>query len=67
MTAFELTFLTIALLSVTWMIITVIYALYIIRNLKNEIAHYQKPETQIEIANHVIRNRWYNDNVEVYK
>lgn len=67
MTPLEITFLSIALLSVTWMIVTVIYANHLIKKYRRYVAYYQLPETQCEIARHVLRNKWYSEGGEVFR
>lgn len=67
MTPFEITFLSIALLSITWMIVTVIYANHRIKKYRGDVAYYQHPETQCEIARHVLRNKWYREGGEVFR
>lgn len=67
MTQFQLLLITIVLLSTTWLAITVLWANYLIKKSKEQVLYYQDPNTQINIAQHVIRSSWYQDNVEVFK
>ncbi|WP_317334143.1 hypothetical protein [Streptococcus orisratti] len=67
MTKIEIIMALTAFMSITWAAIITIYALQAIRKHKAKVAYYQQPQTQCEIARHVIANRWYTDGGEVFK
>jgi len=67
MTKIEIIMALTAFMSITWAAIVTIYALQAIRKHKAKVAYYQQPQTQCEIARHVLKSRWYTDSKEVYK
>ena len=67
MTQFQLLLISLVLLSTTWMAITVFWANYLLKKYKRQVKYYQDPNTQIKIAEHVLKHRWYQDGVEVFR
>ncbi|MGT2969090.1 hypothetical protein [Streptococcus azizii] len=67
MTQFEIAFLSVALMSVTWMIVTLMYTSHLIKRHNEQIDYYQHPDTQCEIARHVLKNKWYSEGGEVFR
>ncbi|HEL1741081.1 TPA: hypothetical protein U0J84_001655 [Streptococcus suis] len=67
MTLLELTFLTIALLSVTWMAVIWVWALRLVRKYREQVEYYQHPNVQCQIARHVLKYGWYSKGGEVFR
>lgn len=67
MTKIEIILALVAALSVIWAGIVTLIAVASIKKSKNKAAYYQQPGTQIKIARHVIRQKWYTDNLEVFR
>lgn len=67
MTKIEIIMTLTVLISITWAGMITIYALQAIKKHKAKLSHYQHPQTQCEIARHVIVNKWYTNGGEVYK
>ena len=67
MTANEIILVLALDLSITWNGIITGFAIRKIKKAKDKVAYYQQPQTQCEIARHVIANRWYTDGGEVFK
>ncbi|HEL9638171.1 TPA: hypothetical protein U0K45_000623 [Streptococcus suis] len=67
MTPTETIAILVAALALTWTGIITGYALAAIKKHKASVEYYQRPEIQIAIANHVLKNKWYQQGGEVFK
>jgi hypothetical protein len=67
MTKFELILILTAILTTTWSGIVTTFARKAVCQYKRQVAYYQKPDTQIEIAMHVIENKFYKTGQETFK
>lgn len=67
MTQFEFILILVAALTTTWAGLITAVAKIAIRKYKERVAYYQNPNTQIEIASHVIQNKWYTTGQEVFR
>lgn len=67
MTKTEIILILLVALATSWSGIITVYAMRQIKKAKAKVAYYQQPQTQCEIARHVLKSRWYTDSKEVYK
>lgn len=67
MTQFEFILILVAALTTTWAGLITVVAKIAIRKYKERVEYYQSPNTQIEIASHVIQNKWYTTGQEVFR
>lgn len=67
MTKNEIILILVAALAATWSGIISVYAFNQIKKAKAKVAYYQNPVTQMEIARHVIKNKWYTEGGEVFE
>jgi hypothetical protein len=67
MTQFEFILILVAALTTTWAGLITAVAKIAIRKYKERVEYYQSPNTQIEIASHVIQNKWYTTGQEVFR
>ena len=67
MTQFEFILILVAALTTTWAGLITAVAKIAIRKYKERVKYYQSPNTQIEIASHVIQNKWYTTGQEVFR
>lgn len=67
MTQLELTLIILVLLTSTWTVLITLWARKIAKEYEDEIMRYQEQSTQIKIAQHVIRNKFFRDGGEVFR
>lgn len=67
MTQFEFILILVAALTTTWAGLITAVSKIAIRKYKERVEYYQNPNTQIEIASHVIQNKWYTTGQEVFR
>lgn len=67
MTQFELILILTAILTTTWSGIVTTFAKKAVCKYKRQVAYYQKPDTQIKIAQHVIKHKFYETGQEAFK
>lgn len=67
MTQFEFILILVAALTTTWAGLITAVAKIAIYRYKKQVAYYENPKTQIKIASHVIRNKWYETGKEVFR
>ena len=67
MTKTEIILILVTALAATWSGIITVYADGKIKKAKVKVAYYQHPVTQVHIARHVLKNRWYTEGGEVFK
>lgn len=61
MTKIEIVMALTAFMSITWAGIVTMYAFSVVKKYKAKVAHYRHKKTQIAIANHVIKNHFFQD------
>lgn len=67
MTQEQFIVLLFGILAFTYLCMFTVFSVKEIKQAKAKVKYYQNPGTQIAIAQHVIKNRWYRDNDEVFK
>ena len=67
MTQFEFILILVTALTTTWAGLITAVAKIAIHRYKKQVAYYENPKTQIKIASHVIRNKWYETGQEVFR
>ena len=67
MTQFEFILILVAALTTTWAGLITAVAKIAIRKYEERVEYYQNPNTQIEIASHVIQNKWYTTGQEGFR